>query len=64
MKSQKQNLVDNDQDTMSQENFASLSIDERRRILAQQAKQMKSHYEQTKIERTEWQAGEILIDAY
>lgn len=38
-----QNLVDNDQDTMPQENFASLSIDECRRILAQQAKQMKSH---------------------
>ncbi|MXX13234.1 MAG: hypothetical protein F4Z86_07280 [Gemmatimonadetes bacterium] len=54
-----QNLVDNDPDTMPQENFASLSIDERRRILAQQAKQMKSHYEQTRTERTEWQAGDF-----
>ena len=54
-----QNLVDKDQDTMSQEDFASLPIDERRRILAQQAKQMESHYEQTKIERTEWQAGDF-----
>ena len=54
-----QNLVDNDQDTMPQKDFASLSIDERRRILEQQAKQMKSHYEQTRSERTEWQAGDF-----
>lgn len=54
-----QNLVDNDQDTLPQENFASLSIDERRKILEQQAKQMKSHYEQTRAERTEWQAGDF-----
>lgn len=52
-----QNLVDND--TMPQENFATLSIDERRQILAQQAKQIKSHYEQTRAERTEWQAGDF-----
>ena len=54
-----QNLVDKDLDTMSQEDFASLSIDERRQILAQQAKRMKSHYEQTRTERTEWQAGDF-----
>lgn len=54
-----QNLVDKDEETMSQKDFASLSIDERRRILAQQAKQMKSHYEQTRTERTEWQAGDF-----
>jgi len=40
-----------------------LSIDERRRILAQQAEQMKVHYEQTADERTEWQAGNF-IDEY
>ena len=54
-----QTLVDKDEETMSQKDFASLSIDERRRILAQQAKQMKSHYEQTRAERTEWQAGDF-----
>ncbi len=54
-----QNLVDKDRNTVSQENFASLSIDERRRVLEQQAKQMKSHYEQTGTERTEWQAGDF-----
>ncbi len=54
-----QTLVDKDEETMSQKDFASLSIDERRRILAQQAKQMKSHYEQTRANRTEWQAGDF-----
>ena len=54
-----QNLVDKNRDTVSQEDFSGLSIDERRRVLEQQAKQMRSHYEQTRTERTEWQAGDF-----
>ena len=35
------------------------SPDERRQILAQQAEQMKGHYEQTADELAEWQAGDF-----
>ena len=52
-----------DQETLSQVDFMQLPLEERRRILAQQAEQMKSHYEQTRDERTEWQAGDF-IDVY
>ena len=38
-----------------QAEFMRLSVDERRQLLSQQAEQMKSHYEQTADERTEWQ---------
>ena len=58
-----QDLVARDQETPSQVDFMQLSLEERRRILAQQAEQMKSHYEQTRDERTEWQAGDF-IDVY
>ena len=58
-----QDLVARDQETLSQVDFMQLSLEERRRILAQQAEQMKSHYEQTRDERTEWQAGDF-IDVY
>jgi len=47
----------------AQENFFSYSIIKRRRILASQAKKLKSHYEQTTEERKEWQVGEFL-DGY
>ena len=43
--------------------FMRLSIDERRQVLAQQAEQMKTHYEETADERTEWQSGDF-IDEY
>ena len=43
--------------------FMRLSVDERRQILAQQAEQMKAHYEETADERTEWQSGDF-IDEY
>ena len=57
-------LADKEADTLSpQADFMRLSLDERRRILAQQAKQMKAHYEQTAGERTKWQAGDF-IDEY
>ena len=58
-----QELADKDVETLSQADFMRLSIDKRRRILAQQAEQMKVHYEQTADERTEWQAGDF-IDGY
>ena len=40
-----------------------LSVDEHRQVLAQQAEQMKTHYEETAKERTEWQTGDF-IDEY
>lgn len=43
--------------------FMRLSVDERRQVLAQQAEQMKTHYEETADERTEWQSGDF-IDEY
>ena len=43
--------------------FMRLSVDERRKVLAQQAKQMKTHYEETTDERAEWQTGDF-IDEY
>lgn len=43
----------------AQVEFMSLSVDERRQLLSEQAEQMKSHYEQTADERTEWQAGDF-----
>ena len=58
-----QDLVVRDQETLSQVDFMQLSLEERRQILAQQAEQMKSHYEQTRDERTEWQVGDF-IDVY
>ena len=61
--SSSQGLVARDQETLSQVDFMKLSLEERRQILAQQAEQMKSHYRQTKDERTEWQTGDF-IDVY
>ena len=40
-----------------------LSVDERRQLLSQQAEQMKTHYEQTADERTEWQAGDFIDES-
>lgn len=39
--------------------FMRLSASERRRLLAQQANEMASHYEQTADERQEWQSGDF-----
>ncbi|MBX3061097.1 MAG: hypothetical protein KF770_31950 [Anaerolineae bacterium] len=41
--------------------FLSLSLTERRRLLAQQAEEMliQSHYEETAKEREEWQGGDF-----
>ena len=40
-----------------------LSVAERRQVLAEQAEQMKAHYEETADERIEWQTGDF-IDKY
>ncbi|MEW5987050.1 MAG: hypothetical protein AB1791_10490 [Chloroflexota bacterium] len=39
--------------------FLRLSLPKRRRILTEQAEQMKAHYEQSVDERLEWQAGDF-----
>ncbi|OQY44261.1 MAG: hypothetical protein DRR08_32810 [Candidatus Parabeggiatoa sp. nov. 2] len=55
-------LVDDQKsDTPSsvQVDFMRLSLDDRKRILAQQAEQMVAHYGQTATERQEWQAGDF-----
>lgn len=43
-----------------QEEFVQLSIAERRRLMAEQAKQMMAHYEQTASERQAWQTGDFV----
>jgi len=56
-------LVDlsaSDADSLSlQEDFLLLPIAERRRLMAEQAKQMVAHYERTASERQAWQAGDF-----
>lgn len=39
--------------------FFNLPLSQRRNILAQQAQQLKEHYEQTAHERQTWQAGDF-----
>ncbi|HEX9973141.1 MAG TPA: hypothetical protein VGD14_13805 [bacterium] len=57
-------LADKETDLQSpQLNFMHLPLNERRRILAKQAKQMIAHYEQTTNERQIWQAGDF-VDEY
>lgn len=58
-----QDRGDKGQETLSQVDFMQLSLEERRQILAQQAEQLKSYYERTRDERTEWQTGDF-IDVY
>ena len=43
-----------------QEEFMLLPLAERRRLMAEQAKQMAAHYEQTASERQAWQAGDFV----
>lgn len=43
-----------------QEKFMLLPLAERRRLMAEQAKQMAAHYEQTASERQAWQAGDFV----
>jgi hypothetical protein len=43
-----------------QEEFMLLPLAERQRLMAEQAKQMVAHYEQTASERQAWQAGDFV----
>jgi hypothetical protein len=53
-------LTTNDNDGVSpQQDFMRLPLSERRRIMAQQAAQMVTHYEQTAAERQAWQGGDF-----
>jgi len=53
-------LSESDTDSLSpQEEFMLLPLEERRRFMAEQAKQMVAHYEQTASERQVWQAGDF-----
>ncbi|MCG9127643.1 hypothetical protein JT359_08605 [Candidatus Poribacteria bacterium] len=45
-----------------QEQFLSLSVKERQQ-LSQQAEQLKTHYEDTAIERSDWQTGEFIDES-
>ena len=54
-------LTDEKSDTPSpQIDFMILPLDERRRIMTQQAKQMVSHYKDSADERQEWQSGDFM----
>ena len=55
-------LVEKKPDTPSslQVDFMRLSLEDRNRILAQQAEQMMAHYEKTAKERQEWQSGDFI----
>jgi hypothetical protein len=46
--------------TSHQEEFMLLPLAERRRLMAEQAKRMAAHYEQTASERQAWQAGDFV----
>ena len=43
-----------------QQDFMLLPLTERRHLMAEQAKQMAAHYEETALERHEWQAGDFV----
>ena len=43
-----------------QQDFILLPLTERRHLMAEQAKQMVAHYEETALERQVWQAGDFV----
>ena len=54
-------LSENDIDSTSpQQNFMLMPLEEHRHLMAEQAKQMTAHYEETASERQEWQAGDFI----
>lgn len=55
-------LVDRGETLQSQLDFKRLPLEERRRILAHQAGELKAHYEETSEERSAWQAGDFLYE--
>jgi len=52
-----------DEQPSPQLGFMLLPLSERREIMAQQAKQMIAHYEQSESERQAWQGGDF-VDEY
>lgn len=57
-------LLNIDESELSpQLNIMLLSLNERRKIMAKQAKKMVNHYKETEDERQTWQAGDF-VDEY
>ena len=57
-------LADSDEEALSpQRDFMILPLDERRRIMTEQAEQLLAHYEQTAVEREAWQAGDFVDES-
>ena len=54
-----QELVEEQVPLSEQASFLRLPLEERTRLLAEQAQQMKEHYEETAHDRQEWQSGEF-----
>jgi hypothetical protein len=53
-------LIKKEEDSiLPQSNFMNLPLNERRRIMAQQAHEMIAHYERETGKRQDWQAGEF-----
>ena len=46
-----------------QAEFMKLPVEEQQILLSQQAEQIKTHYEQTADERTEWQTGDFIDES-
>lgn len=46
-----------------QAEFMKLAVEEQQILLSQQAEQIKTHYEQTADERTEWQTGDFIDES-
>ena len=46
--------------TLCQLDFMLLPLNERHRLLAQQAEQMLDHYDQTETDRQDWQGGDVI----
>jgi len=44
---------------MERQAFMQLLLEERRRVMAEQAEKMAAYYEQTADERASWQGGDI-----
>jgi len=54
------NLVNGETDALApQQAFLRLPLAERRRIMTQQAEQLRDHYQQTASERDAWQTGDF-----
>lgn len=50
----------NEESSSAQQDFMLLSLTERRRVMAEQVKQVAEHYEETDPVRQTWQAGDFI----